>query len=131
MLARSYIAKREKEATARLLRHQEEMAAQRTELESQNKELKSRREESAAQREELAARREESAAQREELAARREELVAQREELVTQREELVAWYAGQIVKWEERKQQAEADGKDFTEPMPEPPPGINTNGHVS
>ena len=75
MLARSYIAKREKEATARLLRHQEEMAARR--------------------------------------------------------EELAAWYTGQIAKWEERKQQAEADGKDFTEPMPEPPPGINTNGHVS
>ena len=68
MLARSYIAKREKEATARLLRHQEEMAA---------------------------------------------------------------WYSGQVAKWEDRKQQAEADGKDFTEPMPEPPPGINTNGHVS
>ncbi len=68
MLARSYIAKREKEATARLLRHQEEMAA---------------------------------------------------------------WYSGQVAKWEERKQQAEADGRDFTEPMPEPPPGINTNGHVS
>ena len=75
MLARSYIAKREKEATARLLRHQEEMAARR--------------------------------------------------------EELAAWYAGQVAKWEERKRQAEADGKDFTEPMPEPPPGINTNGHVS
>ena len=124
MLARSYIAKREKEATARLLRHQEEMAAQRAELESQNTELESRREESAAQREELVAR-------REELAARREELVAQREESVTRREELTSWYAGQIAKWEERKRQAEADGKDFTEPMPEPPPGINTNGHVS
>ena len=124
MLARSYIAKREKEATARLLRHQEEMAAQRAELESQNKELKSRREESAAQREELVAR-------REELVARREELVAQREESVTRREELTSWYAGQVAKWEERKRQAEADGKDFTEPMPEPPPGINTNGHVS
>ena len=124
MLARSYIAKREKEATARLLRHQEEMAAQRAELESQNTELESRREESAAQREELVAR-------REELAARREELVAQREESVTRREELTAWYAGQVAKWEERKRQAETDGKDFTEPMPEPPPGINTNGHVS
>ena len=75
MLARSYIAKREKEATARLLRQNEEIAAQR--------------------------------------------------------EELTAWYAGQIAKWEERKRQAEADGKDFTEPMPDPPPGINTNGHVS
>ena len=124
MLARSYIAKREKEATARLLRHQEEMAAQRAELESQNTELESRREESVAQREELVAR-------REELAARREELVAQREESVTRREELTAWYSGQVAKWEERKRQAEADGKDFTEPMPEPPPGINTNGHVS
>ena len=117
MLARDYIAKREREATARLLRHQEEMAAQRAELESQNTELES-------QREELVAR-------REELAARREELVAQREESVTRREELTSWYAGQIAKWEERKRQAAAAGKDFTEPMPEPPPGINTNGHVS
>ena len=61
--------------------------------------------------------------------------IAQRELAVRDREwavygrELAVWHREQVARWEERKRQAEADGKDFTEPMPEPPPGVNSNGH--
>ena len=59
--------------------------------------------------------------------------IAQRELAVRDRElavytrELAVWYREQVARWEERKRQAEAEGRDFVEPMPEPPPGIN--GH--
>ena len=46
-----------------------------------------------------------------------------------QQEDLAVWYKEQVAKWEERRRQAEADGRDFSEPPPEPPPGINTNGY--
>lgn len=86
MLARSYIARKEREAAARLLQQQAELTTQR------------------------------------------EDLTAQREELAAQREELTAWHMEQVARWEERKRQAEADGKEFTEPPPSPPPGVNPNG---
>jgi hypothetical protein len=52
--------------------------------------------------------------------------IAKREKEV--KADLLQWHKEQVAKWEERKRQAEADGKDFTEPAPEPPPGINSNG---
>lgn len=53
--------------------------------------------------------------------------IAKREKEV--RSNLLQWHQEQIAKWEDRKRQAEAAGKDFAEPIPEPPPGINANGH--
>ncbi len=41
---------------------------------------------------------------------------------------LTVWHREQVAKWEERKRQAEAGGKEFNEPPPEPPPGIGANG---
>ena len=58
--------------------------------------------------------------------AKREKEV--RADLRRQEADLRQWHKDQVAKWEERKRQAEADGKDFTEPAAEPPPGINSNG---
>ncbi len=41
---------------------------------------------------------------------------------------LTVWHREQVAKWEERRRRAEADGKEFNEPAPEPPPGISANG---
>ena len=41
--------------------------------------------------------------------------------------ELATWHREQITKWKDRKRQAEVEGRDFIEPRPEPPPGINSN----
>ena len=59
--------------------------------------------------------------------AKREKEV--RADLRRQEADLLQWHKEQVAKWEERKRQAEADGKDFTEPAPEPPPGVNANGN--
>ena len=47
--------------------------------------------------------------------------IAKREKEV--KADLLQWHKEQVAKWEERKRQAEADGKDFTEPAPDTPAG--------
>ncbi len=56
------------------------------------------------------------------------EVAIRERELAVQRRELAVWHREQVAKWEERKRQAEADGREFNDPPPEPPPGIGSNG---
>ncbi len=72
--------------------------------------------------------------QREAEARQREAEARQREAEARQREaeaQLLLWHKEQVAKWEERQRLAEAEGRWFTEPRPEPPPGINSNGSAS
>ena len=112
MWARDYVARKEREAVARIQRQEEEVRRQAEEEVTARirKELK----EEAAIRDAAA----------DELTARREGQVALREELVAQRAALITWYAEQVARWQERQRQAAKEGKEFNEPAPEPPPGI-------
>ena len=104
MWARDYIARKEQEAGIRFRQYEAELTA--------------RIRQEVAQ--EMAARN----AASDSLTAQREERVALREERVAQQAALVTWYVGQVAKWQERQRQALAAGKEFSEPAPEPPPGV-------
>ena len=60
---------------------------------------------------------------------RARELAVQEKENALYKRELAVWYRDQVIRWEYRKRQAESEGREFTEPPPEPPPGIHDSGH--
>ena len=65
------------------------------------------------------------------VSVRDQELAVQKRELAVLHKELEVWHREQVIKWEGRKRQAEAEGREFTEPKPEPPPGVDGNGYNS
>ena len=127
MWARDYIARKEQEAGIRFRQYEAELTARiRQEVlqdmadhihQEVERELAVR----LRQQEKEGAERSTAS---DSLAAQREERVALREEMVAQQAALVTWYVDQVAKWQERQRQALAAGKEFTEPAPEPPPGV-------
>ena len=127
MWARDYIARKEQEAVARIFQEVEDkMASQfRQEMAEWLPRIRREVEEELTPQIRRQVKAELEASN--DLSTRREELALRREELAVRQAALSVWYGEQIVRWEERKERAAAAGQEFTEPRPEPPPGIHHN----
>ena len=121
MLARHYIAKREKEANAHYTKMQQglEVAQQDLEVAQQGLEVAQQDLEVAQQGLEVA---------QQGLEVAQQDLEVAQQDLETWHSEQMAWYDQQLERWQKRRAEAEAEGKEFDEVAPTPPPPMNLNG---
>ena len=106
MLARHFIARREKAASDRYTKVQRDLDAQQKDLDAKQKDLH---------------------IQREDLDVQQKDLDVQREDLENSRQIQLAWYEEALARWEETKARTEAEGREFTALPPVPPPDVNGN----
>lgn len=127
MWARDYVARKEREAVARIFQEVEDKMESQVRQEMAEWLPRIRREVEEELTPQIRQQVEQELANRNDLTTRREELALQREELAVRQATLAVWYGEQVVRWEERKERAAAAGQEFTEPRPEPPPGIKAD----
>ena len=129
MWARDYVARKEREAVARIFQEVEDKMESQVRQEMAEWLPRIRREVAEELTPQIRQQVEQELANRNDndLTTRREELALQREELAVRQATLAVWYGEQVVRWEERKERAAAAGQEFTEPRPEPPPGIKAD----
>ena len=127
MWARDYVARKEREAVARIFQEVEDKMESQVRQEMAEWLPRIRREVAEELTPQIRQQVEQELANRNDLTTRREELALQREELAVRQATLAVWYGEQIVRWEERKERAAASEQEFTEPRPEPPPGIKAD----
>lgn len=127
MWARDYVARKERETVARIFQEVEDKMESQVRQEMAEWLPRIRREVEEELTPQIRQQVEQELVNRNDLTTRREELALQREELAVRQATLAVWYGEQVVRWEERKEQAAAAGQEFTEPRPEPPPGIKAD----